>query len=85
MPPWHGTSSIFRLLHEQGSPWLKSKVLFADHQAIVLNKPQNLVSQLYRPGTGGTQAKVRFLAQLVRVCHRSLTIILAIIGTEIVL
>lgn len=47
------SSSIFRLLQEGGSPWLKSKVLYADHRAIVLNKPPDLVCQLRRPtGTG---------------------------------
>lgn len=42
-------SSVFRLLQERGSRWLKSTVLFADHQAVVLNKLPNLVCQLRRP------------------------------------
>lgn len=45
---WMSNSSIFKLLQERGSPWLKSKVLYADHRAIVLNKPTNLVCQLRR-------------------------------------
>jgi 23S rRNA-/tRNA-specific pseudouridylate synthase len=43
-----------RLLQAHGSPWLKSKVLFADHRAIVLNKPSNLVCQLRRIGDNDT-------------------------------
>lgn len=45
------TSATFKLLQERGSPWLKSKVLYADHRAIVLNKPPNFVCQLRRPTT----------------------------------
>ncbi|KAF8811907.1 pseudouridine synthase [Phlegmacium glaucopus] len=53
-------STIFRLLHERGSPWLKSKVLFADHQAIVLNKPPGLVCQLHRATGDRAEKKSSF-------------------------
>ncbi|KIM41979.1 hypothetical protein M413DRAFT_445167 [Hebeloma cylindrosporum] len=37
---------IYRLLQTKGSHWLKSHVLFADRQILVVNKPPNFVCQL---------------------------------------
>ncbi|KAF8957652.1 pseudouridine synthase [Flammula alnicola] len=39
---------VYQRLHGYGSPWLKSHVLFADRQIVVLNKPPGLVSQVDR-------------------------------------
>lgn len=57
------STSNFRLLKERGSSWLRSKVLFADHRVIVLNKPPNLVCQLHRP-TRDRDAEVCLQVQL---------------------
>lgn len=64
-----GMTSAFRLLQERGSPWLKSRVLFADHQAIVLNKPPNFVCQLRRP-TAEVSSKPEV------PCSKSLTLVM---------
>ncbi|KAF8153960.1 pseudouridine synthase [Crassisporium funariophilum] len=56
---------VAQLLQKSDSPWLRSRVLYADRRALVLNKPPGLVCQLHdKP-----EPKV-----ILDTCHRRLKI-----------
>lgn len=49
--PQFSQRQIYQLLQTKGSRWLKSHVLFADRQIVVVNKPPDFVCQLNHMNT----------------------------------
>jgi len=52
---------IYTRLRQHGSTWLKSHVLYADRQLVVLNKPPGLICQINNSQDGNGIVGISFV------------------------